>query len=70
MKVDKNSNLINWPFGKINYILFAISLLTILFGYFLMWNGEVDSFQSVTIAPKILILGYLVLIPVSIFYKE
>ena len=70
MKVDKNSNLINWPFGKINYILFAISLLIILLGYFLMWNGDVNSFQSVKVAPKVLIVGYLVLIPLSIFYKE
>jgi len=70
LKVDKNKNLVDWPFSKKNYILFAVSLLTILFGYFLMWSGEVNSFQSVKVAPKILIIGYLVLIPLSIFYKE
>ncbi len=70
MKVDKNKNLVDWPFGKKNYILFTVSLLTIIFGYFLMWSGEVNSFQSVKVAPKILTIGYLVLIPLSILYKD
>tara|TARA_Y100000590_G_scaffold75973_1_gene84005 strand:- start:49 stop:261 length:213 start_codon:yes stop_codon:yes gene_type:complete len=70
LKVDKNKNLVDWPFGKKNYILFTVSLLTIIFGYFLMWSGEVNSFQSVKVAPKILTIGYLVLIPLSILYKD
>ena len=70
LKVNKNKNLINWPFTKNNYILFAIATLTILLGYYLMASGEVNSFQSVNIAPTLLVIGYLILIPLSIFYKR
>ena len=70
MKLDKNNNLDNWPFNKNNYILFSVGLFIILLGYFLMWVGEVDSFQSVKLSPFLLIIGYLKIIPLSIFYRK
>ena len=70
MKLDKNNNLDNWPFNKNNYILFSVGLFIILLGYFLMWVGEVDSFQSVKLSPFLLIIGYLIIIPLSIFYRK
>jgi hypothetical protein len=38
-------------------------------GYILMSTGETDSFQSVKLAPTILLIGYIIIIPLSIFYK-
>ena len=70
MKVDKNKDLNNWPFNKYNYILFFIGLFIIFTGYLIMKLGDVDSFQSVKFAPFLLIAGYLILIPLSIFYKK
>ena len=70
MKVDKNKNLDNWPFNKYNYILFSIGLFIILLGYFLMSSGNVDSFLSVKLSPILLIIGYLIIIPLSIFYRK
>jgi hypothetical protein len=35
-----------------------------------MASGEVDSTQSVTIAPLLLFLGYVIIIPVSIMYRK
>jgi len=70
LKLDKNNNLDNWPFNKNNYILFSVGLFIILLGYFLMWVGEVDSFQSVKLSPFLLIIGYLIIIPLSIFYRK
>ena len=67
---DKNNNNNNWPFDKINYLLFGIGISTIMIGYLLMATGEVDSFQSIRLAPLILFVGYIVIIPVSIFYKK
>jgi len=70
LKTDKNNNLDNWPFNKYNYILFSVGLCIILLGYFLMSFGDVNSFQSVRLSPLILIIGYLIIIPLSIFYKK
>ena len=70
MKVDKNDKITNWPFNKYNYILFFTGLFIILIGYLIMKLGAVDSFQSVRLAPFLLIVGYLILIPLSIFFKK
>ncbi len=59
-----------WSFGKINYVLFAIGLFLIITGYMIMASGEVNSFQSLTIAPVMLFTGYLVIIPLSLLWKN
>ena len=33
-------------------------------------TGGVNSFQSLTLSPILLVLGYCVVIPISIFYKN
>ena len=48
--------------------LFAF-LLSIFFGYLIMATGEVNSFQSLTLAPIFLFLGYIILIPISLLIK-
>ena len=57
VKVPEKKGL---PFGKRNYILFGIALLTIIVGYVFLGSG------SITIAPILLVLGYCVLVPVAI----
>jgi len=64
----------NWPFGKKNYILFGLGLLAIILGYITLANTAVDPDPAdhswgqvfLTLSPALLILGYCVLIPVSI----
>ena len=58
-----------WDFSIMNYMLFGIGIFIIVIGYIIMITGEVDSFQSVKLAPTILLLGYTVIIPISIFYR-
>ena len=70
MKTNKNNYSNNWPFNKKNYLLFGIGILVIILGYIIMAIGEVNSFQSVKLAPVLLVIGYLVIIPLSIFYKD
>jgi len=57
-------------FNKTNYLLLFSGILMIIFGYFIMAYGEVNSFQSLTLAPIILFIGYIILIPSALIYKE
>ena len=66
---DNKTLFHSWSFGKINYLLFGIGLLVIITGYLIMATGETESYQSVKLAPIILILGYCVLIPAAILIK-
>jgi len=60
----------SWSFDKINYFLFFSGILLIILGYLIMVFGEVYSFQSLTLAPIILFIGYIVLIPSALIYKR
>ena len=60
----------SWSYGKENYILFAVGIITIILGYLIMALGETYSFQSLSVAPVFLFIGYLILIPVSLIYKK
>lgn len=60
----------SWAFSTINYILFGIGLALIIVGYFVMANGEVDSFQSLSIAPIMLFVGYIIFIPAALIYRD
>ena len=68
---DQNNKTLfhSWSFGKINYQLFGIGLVTIIAGYIIMATGETESIQSIKISPLILIVGYCVLIPAAILVK-
>ena len=52
---------------KANYIVFLIGFAVITLGFVLMATGGTHSSQSLTLSPIILLVGYLVLIPISIF---
>ena len=66
---DNKTLFHSWSFGKINYQLFGIGLVVIAIGYIIMATGATESYQSVKLAPLILILGYCVLIPAAILIK-
>ena len=57
---------LSWGFSKLNYLFFTFGLISIFFGYLVMAKGEVNSFQSLTLAPIFLFLGYIILIPISL----
>ena len=59
-----------WSFSKKNYITFGLGLVCIILGYIIMSTGQVNSFQSLTLAPVILTIGYLVLIPSALIYRD
>ncbi len=59
-----------WSFDKINYQIFGIGLVFIIFGYIVMATGETASLHSTKIVPLVLAVGYCVVIPLSILYKK
>jgi len=59
-----------WAFEKTNYTLFVTGVLLIITGYFVMANGTVNSFQSLTLAPILLFLGYIIFIPAALIYRS
>ena len=70
-KADKrdNQDFHYWNFNKINYLIFGMGILIIISGYILMMTGATDSYQSVKLAPIILLIGYVVIIPLAILCK-
>ena len=70
---NKNRNLSlfdGWAFGRTNYIIFTVGLLSLILGYYLMFSGSVNSFQSLTLSPILLFLGYIIIIPFALVYRE
>ncbi len=59
-KVPPRPNIV---FTTKNYVLFIIGLVTIGVGYLLLSKG------SITLAPILLVLGYVIIIPLSIIIK-
>ena len=59
-----------WSFSQTNYILFGAGLLIIIIGYIVMATGDTSSPQSLTVAPIMLFIGYIILIPASLIYKK
>ena len=59
-----------WTFSKKNYVLGGIGLATIIFGYVIMASGTVNSFRSLTLAPIMLFIGYLIIIPIALIYRD
>ena len=53
-----------------NFIIFGIGILVIIVGFFIMAGGDTYSFQSLTLAPIILLIGYLVIVPIAILYRK
>jgi len=59
-----------WTLTGKNYLIFGIGLLIIVAGYVVMATGKVSSFQSLTLAPIMLFLGYVVIIPAALIYRD
>jgi hypothetical protein len=68
-KKEQQKTEVSLPFNKINYILFFIALVDLVIGFYFQSIGPADSFQSRTLAPIILVLGFLVIMPTAIMYR-
>ncbi|MCF7740691.1 MAG: DUF3098 domain-containing protein [Candidatus Marinimicrobia bacterium] len=52
---------------KTNYLVFLAGIIIVTIGFFLMATGGTNDPQSLTLSPIILLIGYLIVIPISIF---
>jgi hypothetical protein len=78
-KSTSTSSQTNWefPFTKKNWMLLGLGILTILIGYGLMATGLGGEYaavegkwnnpMAVSVAPVVLVIGYCVIIPYSIY---
>ncbi len=53
---------------KINYILFLSGIGILILGYFLMTQSPWDNPVSLSISPVVLLIGYVIIIPLSILF--
>ena len=60
----------NIPFTGKNLKIFIAGLLVIGLGYVLLSIPPADGFLSLTLAPILLVLGYCVIIPISLLLKD
>lgn len=67
----------NFAFGRINFILLAISMVVVVIGYILMsgpgstheeFNESIFDFRHTTLAPMVCFFGYLMMIG-AILYR-
>ena len=55
---------------KTNYLLFGLGILIIIVGFYFMSLGEWNSTPSMVISPILLFIGFVIVIPASIFYRK
>lgn len=61
---NSNDTGSNWPYGKKNYVVFALAIIVIVIGFITLGQG------SMTLSPILLVLGYCVLIPIALMIKD
>jgi hypothetical protein len=54
------------PFGRRNIFMLGAGIAILVIGFALMTQPPVDGFMSLTLAPLVLLVGYLVIIPMAI----
>ncbi len=55
---------------KKNYLLLILGLVITIIGFFFMTIGPWNSFSSLVISPIILFIAYIIIFPLSIFYRR
>lgn len=55
---------------KKNYYLLALGLLVTIIGFYFLTIGPWNSFSSLVISPILLFLAYIIIFPLSIFFRK
>lgn len=70
LQAKKQQKKASLPFTAENYYIFAAGLVVVLVGYVCLATPPVYGGISMTVAPILLCLGYLVIIPASLLYRK
>ena len=55
---------------KKNYVFLGLGLLIIIFGFIFMSEGPWDNPVSLTLSPIVLLVAYIIIFPLSIFFRK
>ena len=53
---------------KMNYLLFGLGFIILILGYFLLSTDPWDGFTSLSLAPVVLLIAYIVIFPLAILF--
>ena len=67
-KVSVSPFSIYW--NKVNYYLLALGILVTIIGFYVMSMGTWDSVTSLVLSPIILFIAYVIIFPLSIFFRK
>lgn len=72
--VKSAKRVIQSPFSiywtKTNYLFFSAAVLLIIIGFYVMSIGPWDNVTGLVYAPIILFVAYIILLPLSILYRD
>lgn len=69
-KHRKDQSHLHFAMTSKNYMIIGLGIALIILGYFFMSENSVDGFLPTTVAPVLLIIGYCIIVPVGILYKD
>ena len=69
-KIQQKQSPFRIYWEKQNYLLLAAGFLFIIVGFYLMSIGPWNSVPSLVISPILLIIGYVVIFPASLFFRK
>lgn len=69
-KKAKAADVLHLSLTNKNYMIIGFGILLIIIGYVFMAENSVDGFLPTVVAPILLVLGYIVVVPVGILYKD
>ena len=69
-KKAKAADVLHISLTNRNYMIIGLGILLIIIGYVFMAENSVDGFLPTVVAPVLLVLGYIVVVPIGILYKD
>lgn len=69
-KKAKPADVLHLSLTNKNYMIIGLGILLIIIGYVFMAENSVDGFLPTVVAPILLVLGYIVVVPFGILYKD
>jgi hypothetical protein len=69
-KKAKAAEILHLSLTNKNYMIIGLGILLIIIGYVFMAENSVDGFLPTVVAPILLVLGYIVVVPFGILYKD
>ncbi|MCX6157861.1 MAG: hypothetical protein WCK13_07945 [Ignavibacteriota bacterium] len=69
-KKAKAAEILHLSLTNKNYMIIGLGIILIIIGYVFMAENSVDGFLPTVVAPILLVIGYIVVVPFGILYKD